>query len=1259
MSLGGGGTTTRTEETRVTKLQISTSAYGVGKARVWGKQRVSGNMLWYGDFNAIPHTTTTSSGGGGGKGGGGSVTTENTSYTYTAGVMLALCSGTIAGVGAVWSDKAVTSLDALGLGLSTGVLRQAPWAHLTSNHPDQAVSYSGIAYVASAALALDRSASIPKLSFEVYGERIIPGGDDAYAQDVIYDVLCDAVDGLGMGDVLADTGDYALWCQAKGLTVALAATSQTAARDVIAQIAKATLSEPIRSSGKIKMVPYGDEPVGGWSPVTSPDYDLTESDLLEPPQHRRKQPSDATNRVTLNYSSRAKDYNTVAVTREDLSAVTQFGARPETIDLPCISNETQASIVCEFWRDRNLYIRNEWEIVVDERFCLIEAMDLLTITFGPQGLYREPVRVVEVTDDGSGKITLLVEEWPFGLLTATLVPIQPTSGYTPEYSVAPGDVNDPVILEAPNYLTAPNLEIWIGASGGEHWGGANVWVSDDNYSYQQVGAITNPARHGVLTSSVAEGDDPDTAHKLYVSLAVSGGQLLSGAQADADNGNTLCWVDGELIAYQNADLVAEHKYALSYLRRGMYGTASAGHLAQSEFLRIDGAVFKYAVPRERIGSPVWIKLQSFNKYGRSVQPLDTVTAYQYTIAGNKPLPLTSLTATGGLFEITLAWSETPGQVGIDYVEVWGAGTNNRDGAYALTSQRHPIASWIHPGLQPADTWYYWARVIDTSGNASDFYPASATGGVEAMAEHDPTALLEMLQGALGMPQLAAELAAPIAQIGGMATDILQRAIDIDGLSERVLFERAVTDATITKDPVTGKIKLLASAAVTTDVEARLTQAEVDINAAEGTITTTVATLETVENDLSSAQSKIAQLANSVALGVSDVQIADISGQVAGAITVDSAAASQALAESVLRQALGLDQSVDKELLTRSRVAVAEFDLAAKSNELQAEATARLALAAVVAQSSAALTVEQTTRAARDSALAEQISTVQAGLGQSIASVQESASASASAIEGVKAKWGVKVQTMQDGNLALAGIEVLSGASGQSTVGILADRFLIYRPDGAGPPKLAFMLGSVDGVTALGLDGSMVLDGSLAARSIAADSITADKIKAHTLTADQIAARSITADRIAAKSITADSGVIGDLAVGTLQIGNNAVTMTAQTTVASVAASGGGVWANVATCYVDVGSSGSAAVLASAFSADNYISSGSENGGFGKFEIFYRVLSPSGSQVAYSQSMAGVTLVGKGTETGIYSLQAYCGLACTLSDVNLVIFVGKK
>lgn len=160
---------------------------------------------------------------------------------------------------------------------------------------------------------------------------------------------------------------------------------------MIAQIAKATLSEPIRSNGKIKMVPYGDEPVGGWSPVTSPDYDLTESDLLDPPRHRRKQPSGR------NQPRHAQ----LLVARQGLQHGGRHARRPvggypvrraAGDDRLAVHLQRDASIVCEFWRDRNLYIRNEWEIVVDERFCLIEAMVLLTITFGPQGLHRERAR---------------------------------------------------------------------------------------------------------------------------------------------------------------------------------------------------------------------------------------------------------------------------------------------------------------------------------------------------------------------------------------------------------------------------------------------------------------------------------------------------------------------------------------------------------------------------------------------------------------------------------------------------------------------------------------------------------------------------------------------------------------------------------------------------------------------------------------------------------------------------------------------------
>lgn len=1137
MSFGGG--TIHTEEPRVLSLRVNQSAYGGAKTRVWGKARVPGNLLDYMDFTAIPHTTTQSSGG---KGGG--VSSSNTSYTYTAGMIIGLCTGSIVGIGKVWQDKDTTDLTALGFTLKTGALRQAVWSHLTANYPDRAATYSGIAYVANNAFDLGSSPNSPNLSFEVLGERIIAGGDDAAAADIIYDIVADPVEGIGLAaDVLADTSDYALWCGAMGLSVSVGATSQKASRELIAQLLKATMAEAVWSSGQIRIVPYGDEPVGAWTPDTTPVYDLSESDFLEPPRHKRTQPADAVNRVTLNYTSRAKDYNTVTVMRDDLAAVTQYGPRPETLDLACITRDEMAVVVCEFWRNRGLYIRNQWEFVVDERFCLVEAMDLLTLTFGPQHLDHVAVRVVETTDDGAGKITMLVEEWPFGLLKATAIPTQTISGYVPEQNIAPGATNTPVIFEAPNYLTAPGLEIWIGASGGANWGGANVWVSDDGQSYQQVGTITNPARHGALTSALAAGDDPDTTHTLYVDMAVSHGQLLSGTQADADNGNTLCWVDGEILAYQTATLTAPDRYSLTYLRRGQQGTVSAGHATGTQFLRLNDAVFKYHVPRERIGSPVWIKFQSFNKCGRSPEPLDTVAAHQYTIAGNKPLPLTSLTATGGMFEIGLAWSTSPSALGIDYVELWGATGNNRANAYQITSQKHPLTAWKHPGLQPAQAWFYWGRVVDTGGNAGDFYPSSATAGIYAAPSADPSALLTQLQNAVGLGQLAADLAAPISLVidpinlaapsgvalaaaNNAAQAALQLLLQADISKKRAQVEKWVTDATCAIDPATGHVTLLATAEISTDVEAHLNQVDLTLGAMDGSIISHTASLNSQGERLDATETDITQMQGEISLKASSSYVDTSVAEVLGIIDPEAIASSQDLSAIGLLQAL-LDNHASRTLAQANgaRASAAERTLQATSDELTAEAVERLVLASRVDDNLAALVVEQSTRATADSANAESISTLSAqvnhatsGLPAATAAIQteqttratadtanassittiaarldtgdyaavktESA-ASVNRLGAIEARYAVKV----DVNGHVTGFELIEDGTEGAFV-ILADRFLIAKPDGTGTPKQVLVLGTVNGVSALGLDGDAIIDGSVVARSLAVTSLSA-------------------------------------------------------------------------------------------------------------------------------------------------------------------------
>lgn len=99
-----GGSTLSQSETRIEALQFQSSAYGVVIPLVYGLTRISGNLLWYGGFKAIPHTTSQ-----GGKGGG--VKVQNTTFTYAASVAMGLCHGSIAGLPRIWRGKKLYSGD--------------------------------------------------------------------------------------------------------------------------------------------------------------------------------------------------------------------------------------------------------------------------------------------------------------------------------------------------------------------------------------------------------------------------------------------------------------------------------------------------------------------------------------------------------------------------------------------------------------------------------------------------------------------------------------------------------------------------------------------------------------------------------------------------------------------------------------------------------------------------------------------------------------------------------------------------------------------------------------------------------------------------------------------------------------------------------------------------------------------------------------------------------------------------------------------
>ena len=415
-------------------------------------------------------------------------------------------------------------------------------------------------------------------------------------------------------------------------------------------------------------------------PNLTPVYDLTDDDFIvsgaeDPLRVERKTNADAYNQIQVEYLDRANDYNIAVAEVKDQANIEQYGLRPkDAVKMHGICDAKVANHVAQLLLQRALYVRNEYEFKLGWKYCLLEPMDLVTLTDEGLGLDKTPVRIIEIEEDEEGILTVKAEDFPMGAATATAYPTQPSLGYSADYNKSPGNAHAPVVFEAPLQLTGGEPQIWMATAGGDMWGGAEVWISTDGDSYTRIGATNKKARFGSLSAPLASGAVFDRANTLNVEI--SAGQMTGGTEQDSRDLLTLCYVDGEFLAYETAELKGVGRYTLGNLTRGAYGSNIDRHNAGSQFVRIDEAMFKYAVPANWVGRTVWVKLVSFNVFGSGVQELAEVPAYSYTIKGAplgqiQNLRLTSSWAYGK--EAVIAWDKLGGADTYD-VEVYAGNT---------------------------------------------------------------------------------------------------------------------------------------------------------------------------------------------------------------------------------------------------------------------------------------------------------------------------------------------------------------------------------------------------------------------------------------------------------------------------------------------------------------------------------------------------------------------------------------------------------
>ena len=724
----GKSTTSRAD--MIADFQINTASYGEVVPEILGTTRVSGNIIDYDDFTAHEHKSTTRTG----KGGGAKHT--NITYTYSVAAAIALCEGPIAGIGKVWRDKEIYEYpnEKIELTLFNGDVAQAPWPYMLSKHPEKALPYSGLAYMAGV-VDLGERGSLPQYNFEVFGKlRDTGDGTDVNPADYIEHVL----QSVGADVQIEGIENFRAYCKAADILISTPPEQKSAkAQQIINDIAEITNSLVFWSTDRLKIVPLADKPIGTWTPANQIQYNLTADDFIAGTDgqlilYKRKDTSEAYNEATVEFINRANSYEKETVSFEVVADVQRNGLKPASKkSAHYLYTKARAQYYAEQLAMKRLYAKTQYTFRLDWAFCTLEVGDLVTLTDEACQLNKQIVVITAVNEAADGQLEFTAEGKPAGTYAPARYDVHENERPFIDYNQEAPSVNDVAIFQTVGDVGGNQVFIGVNAPSG--WGGCSVWLSDNGQNYSRIGSITQQARMGRVKYGFNQ-----TGNLCNITL--NQGMLKGGTYIDAERANTLCWVNGEAFSYEGAEMHQDNWYTLSGLVRGQYGTNAISHSAGERFVRVDEALFRYPYRKEDIGKTIHLKFTSMNLFGSNEQGLDEVQAYQYTLTPYFIPEVTGLTLYTKYYEITnrvksfdvVAEFNVPQINSLDTVEIW---------------YREPSGTWkyggagegqvIISGCELGHTYEVKAVVKDTHGNTSQGVSKSITVELKSEIPNKP------------------------------------------------------------------------------------------------------------------------------------------------------------------------------------------------------------------------------------------------------------------------------------------------------------------------------------------------------------------------------------------------------------------------------------------------------------------------------------------------------------------------------------------
>ena len=429
---------------------------------------------------------------------------------------------------------------------------------------------------------------------------------------------------------------------------------------------------------------------------------------------------------------------------------------------------------------------------------------------------------------------------------------------------------------------------------------------------------------------------------------------------------------------------------------------------------------------------------------KKYDPLKDAPAGPLVVKGDPPAPPDNLQVESGMLGNTLRWDESPSS-DVWYYEVWVSQSQDRGSANLLATVSHPVTTYTHSlnATNVTENHYYWIRAVSWSGLYSIWEPPDAQGGY-------------LVEGSTSYSEMTSEL-----------TQILENQITetqlYNNLNNRIDLIDGPEDM---EGSVDSRIKDIKEDYNLDEIEN--TRKEIhNIYLEEGeTVIDYIHYMHGKQDDVEGEIINIKNLdiSENTALLTKFTELEGSIGDVQGNVT----------------DILNLEIDEDKALAETLRDLRIEDD---KDN-------------------SAAVTDYLNTRLdAEDNHFAQAVRQVSLEVDGETVSLEQSMEAIHKE-DGLLAQYSVKVDN--DGYVAGFGLssEPVDGELVSSFI-VNVDQFAIGKPDQA--TNHPFIVGNIDGQQTVGINGQLVVDGSIFAHSIGADQITGTHIAANSIEASHIQA----------------------------------------------------------------------------------------------------------------------------------------------------------